>query len=371
MDYEQLKRELKNQKVEMTPDERIKAYTRGEEVDCLPYFLNAPEAAFADIFGYTTKQMNDIDVMIDIISRASKEFDYSGIYVGLGLRTLGIALGSEAFYPEHGMDYLTSFVLKDYLDFDKIKDKEVSKNKMLLGMLEDAKLLKKTFPDMAIATGVSGPITVAAAIRPLDLILRDTVKNPELLNSLLDLCVERSLEWVKMFCDEFGPVATSIADPVTCIDILSKKQFINISMPYLEKLIIGIKKITGMEPNMHICGKTRPVWENIKKMNLSGFSVDNCEDLSEAKRVFGESMMIIGNVPPVDVMKEGSIDDVINACRECIEKAGDSKCGYQLSTGCQIPIGTPRENVEAFIYAARKYGRQAKIGVMPRGITLE
>lgn len=32
-------------------------------------------------------------------------------------------------------------------------------------------------------------------------------------------------------------------------------------------------------------------------------------------------------------------------------------------------IGTPKVNVEAFIYAVRKYGRGARLGKMPRGIT--
>lgn len=42
--------------------------------------------------------------------------------------------------------------------------------------------------------------------------------------------------------------------------------------------------------------------------------------------------------------------------------------GYILNTGCQLPIGTPKRNVEAFIYAARKYGRGAQLGKLPRGI---
>ena len=42
---------------------------------------------------------------------------------------------------------------------------------------------------------------------------------------------------------------------------------------------------------------------------------------------------------------------------ECIDKAIDSPKGYILSTGCQIPKGTPIENVEIFMEAGRKYGR--------------
>jgi hypothetical protein len=62
------------------------------------------------------------------------------------------------------------------------------------------------------------------------------------------------------------------------------------------------------------------------------------------------------------------IDDVIAACIDCMKKCADSPCGFMLNTGCQLPIGTPKRNVEAFIYAARKYGRGAKMGQLPKGL---
>ena len=125
----------------------------------------------------------------------------------------------------------------------------------------------------------------------------------------------------------------------------------------------------GSRPGAHICGKTSPIWRDLADAGLFSFSIDNCEDLKEAKDAVGDRMRIAGNVPPVDVMKEGTIDEVIESCRECLIKCADNPAGFILNTGCQLPIGTPKANVEAFIYAARKYGRGARIGKMPRGIT--
>ena len=51
-----------------------------------------------------------------------------------------------------------------------------------------------------------------------------------------------------------------------------------------------------------------------------------------------------------------------------IEKASDSPCGFQLNTGCQVAIGTPRENIDAYIYAARQYGRGAQKGHLCQGL---
>ena len=38
-------------------------------------------------------------------------------------------------------------------------------------------------------------------------------------------------------------------------------------------------------------------------------------------------------------------------------KAYDSPCGYILSTGCDIPIGTTLENMDIMMEAFRYYGK--------------
>ena len=82
-------------------------------------------------------------------------------------------------------------------------------------------------------------------------------------------------------------------------------------------------------------------------------------------------MAINGNVPPVDVMCYGSIDDVIEAVKTCLIKGSDSPCGYTLAVGGQLGFGTPKENIEAYMYAARRYGRGAKRGQLCRGLVEE
>ena len=242
------------------------------------------------------------------------------------------------------------------------------KNPVLAPILESAKRLKDRFPDISMTTSVAGPMSTAIAVRPVEMVLKDSRKNPEMLHKLLNLTVECSLKWFEAFYHEFGPVGTNFSDPVTCMDVISKKQFDEYSLPYIKKLIDGTESIMGSRPGAHICGKTSPIWKDLADAGLFSFSIDNCEDLSEAKEAVGDRMRIAGNVPPVDVMKEGTIDEVIASCRECLEKCADSPAGFILNTGCQLPIGTPKANVEAFIYAARKYGKGARIGKMPRGI---
>lgn len=369
MDYQQLLKLMEKQKVEMTEQERFQAYFSGKEVDFLPYNLLAVEQCLANICGYTTSKLhNNFEIMSEIIERKKEFYGVEGISIGLDLRTIGAALGSELEYPEVGIEHVKSYILNDYKNINTLEIVETRNNPVLSPMLELTKGLKDRFPNMPISTFVSGPFSAASAIRPVESLLRDTRKNINELNQLLEFTNECTLNWVKNYCEEFGPIGILISDPVTCSDILSLDQFRSLSLPHLEYLIDQIVEITEIKPVLHICGRSKPLWADIRNLNISTFSVDNCEDLEEVKKHLGDKVTIWGNVPPVEVMMEGTIDDVIESCRECIEKCGDSPKGYQLNTGCQVPIGTPKENLDAFVYAARKYGHAAKIGEMPRGI---
>ena len=115
MEYEELKRLMREQKVEMTAEERMKAYNAGEEVDHIPYTLQAPDPAMADIFGFTTSQFaKDFEVKSEVIRRRKEEFGLDSFNVGLGLKTIGGALGSKLAVPEHGIDYVEEHILRDY-----------------------------------------------------------------------------------------------------------------------------------------------------------------------------------------------------------------------------------------------------------------
>ena len=48
------------------------------------------------------------------------------------------------------------------------------------------------------------------------------------------------------------------------------------------------------------------------------FGVDNCESLQELKECYGDKVAISGNVPPVDVLKNGHLKKLTKAIKKCI-----------------------------------------------------
>lgn len=339
-------------------------------MDYIPFSMFLGNETLCEIYGYKTSEMHsNFEIYAEIIERKKEDFNMSRVSVGLGLRTLGAAMGSTLFHPEHGFERIDEHILQDYDDWDKMDRADSHNNKILTPLLEKATKVRERFPEIPLSTGVVGPLSTVVAIRPIEKVLRDTRKNLKKLKELISPSADNSLGWLKAFTKEFGASAVSIADSVTCTDILSLNQFEEFSFPQLKRLVIGIKNTTGLKPSLHIYGHTKGIWEYLKGLEISSFSVDNCEDLAEVRKVLGETMTIVGNVPPVYVLKFGSIDDVIKSVKDCIQKCAVSPKGYILSTGCSVAMGTPKENLEAYIYAAKIYGKGARrIGEMPLGM---
>ena len=120
MDYSQLVKLMKEQKVEMTQQERLKAYFSGEEVDFLPYNLLAIDQAIAVDKGYTIRQLSsDVEIMSEVIQYKKEVLGLEGVSVGMDLRTLGAALGSELKYQKFEIEHVEKHVLEDYKDFER------------------------------------------------------------------------------------------------------------------------------------------------------------------------------------------------------------------------------------------------------------
>lgn len=81
----------------------------------------------------------------------------------------------------------------------------------------------------------------------------------------------------------------------------------------------------------------------------------NC-DLKQIKQLYGDKLVLKGNLHTTNVMLRGSPEDVARASRQAID---DAAAGgrFILSTGDQCGRDTPDANIFAMVETARTYGR--------------
>ncbi len=76
-------------------------------------------------------------------------------------------------------------------------------------------------------------------------------------------------------------------------------------------------------------------------------------DVRKARDILGEHMAIMGDVPAT-LFAAGTPDDIRMYVRDLVRDVGSA--GLILCPGCDAPINTKPENMEAFAAAAHEFG---------------
>lgn len=84
-------------------------------------------------------------------------------------------------------------------------------------------------------------------------------------------------------------------------------------------------------------------------------NLDGSTDIFEAKRVLGDHMCIMGDVPAT-LLKLGEPAEVEEYCRKLFREVGAGG-GFILSSGCTIPVDAKAENVKAMLQSVHRFGR--------------
>jgi uroporphyrinogen-III decarboxylase len=82
-------------------------------------------------------------------------------------------------------------------------------------------------------------------------------------------------------------------------------------------------------------------------------NLDGMTDIRKVKEVLGDHMAILGDVPAT-LFATGSPDDIYAYVKSLVRDVGPT--GLLLCPGCDGPINTKPENMEAFVAAGREFG---------------
>jgi [methyl-Co(III) methanol-specific corrinoid protein]:coenzyme M methyltransferase len=81
-------------------------------------------------------------------------------------------------------------------------------------------------------------------------------------------------------------------------------------------------------------------------------SVEKKNNVTETRKKLGPDVLIFGELDAYGVLSQGKPDDVDRAVKEAVERGVNA-----IWPGCDIWPMVPKENMEALMVSARKYGK--------------
>lgn len=137
--------------------------------------------------------------------------------------------------------------------------------------------------------------------------------------------------------------------------------FRRLGLPIVKRMT-ALAKENGIFSQAHSCGPSkefiRICAEETDLTAIDPLELPPMGDcvLKDIKRLYGQRLVLKGNLHTTNTMLLGSVDDVIKASKQAID---DAKEGgkFILSTGDQCGRDTPDDNIFAMIETAKTYGR--------------
>jgi len=231
--------------------------------------------------------------------------------------------------------------LKDTTDLSVLGTPDPLQSERMLDRVDAIRAFKEQLGgEYSILGWIEGPAAEAADLRDVTNFLMDLVMNEEFACELMDRCIEVGIEFaraqIEAGADTIG-VGDAIASQVS-FDIYEK-----LILPREERLFTAIREMGGLI-KLHICGNITHLLPGIAQLPIDVIDIDHMVDIVAAREAVGDKVAITGNIDPASAVRTGTPDAIHKAIQEIYARIGNP---YMPNAGCEIPSGTPEENLKA------------------------
>lgn len=186
----------------------------------------------------------------------------------------------------------------------------------------------------------------------------DCLDRPELVNALVEKCINQSIQIVQIAADLGAEVVMSgddIADNKG--PMISPQLWESLFMPHFRRWVQAIHDC-GLYYWKHTDGNIMSLMDTLIDAGIDGIDpIDPLAgmDLATVKQRWGDQVAIKGNVDCVHLLTEGTEEEVFEAVKACIRVAGPGG-GHACSSSNSIHSGVKPELYLAMLMAIQEYG---------------
>jgi uroporphyrinogen-III decarboxylase len=193
-----------------------------------------------------------------------------------------------------------------------------------------------------------GPLNIASFVAGTTEFLTAVKAEPERARLLLEKVTAFICDWLEVQRESLPTIdGLLILDDI--VGFLGEEDFKEFALPYLKRLFQSSGVAVRFFHNDSHCLVSAPYLEECG-INLFNLGMQNT--LQEIRELVGPRVTLMGNVPSVEVMAEGTPEEVKGSVRDILSSLKSTR-RVILSCAGGMPPGVPTENILAFLEAAR------------------
>jgi MtaA/CmuA family methyltransferase len=327
----------------VTGRERVLAALRGEQTDHLPLMpitmMFAADTAGIKYGDYA----RDYRILADAQIRTADlfGFDYVSAISDPAREASDLGATVEWFDDQPPAIVESKALLADKTALGRLSVPDPSAGRRMSDRIRAVELLKlRGGTDKLVEGWIEGPCAMGADLRGLNTLMLDFFDDPGFVADLFEFVTDMELRFARAQVDA-GADLIGVGDAAA--SLVGPKLYNQFVLPYEQKLIRGLHAM-GTRVRLHICGNTRKILTGMGTTEADMIDLDFFSPLDEARRAMHPGQVLSGNIDPVRVLRDGTPETVTNAIAACHSGGAPH---YIVAAGCEVPRGTPIENVSA------------------------
>jgi len=335
----------------MTSRERVLAHLAGQPVDHLPLMPITMMFACDQIGAKYRDYCTDYRVLVEAQTRTSEKFgfDYVNTMSDPAREATDCGAKVEYFDQQPVAIVEDEALLADKTRLASLKTPDPLGGGRMTNGIKALDLFKEKVGKEKIIEGwVEGPIAEAADLRGINTIMTDFFDDPAFVRDLFEFVVEMEVRFAR---EQIKAGADIIGVGDAAASLVGPQLYEEFVLPYEKKLVDGIHA-AGSKVRLHICGNTRRILAGMGRLGCAIVDLDSLAPLNEARQQMSANQVLLGNINPVTVLRNGNPEAVTKAIAECHCHAG---AHYIVGAGCEVPRDTPTENLRALCEYARAH----------------
>lgn len=278
--------------------------------------------------------------IVDGISNAVERYKPDGIPVLFDLQIEAEILGCKLAWSKDNPPAVISHPLVEGLELSQLRLPGKEDGRIPVE-LEAASVLRNKYPDLALYGLITGPFTLALHLMGTDIFM-SMFEDPERVTEVMSFCTKVAIRHAGMLLDA-GCDVIAVVDPMTSqIDPDSFTAFVS---PYAV-MIFDFVRSRKKYSSFFVCGHAQ---QNIGVMcdcRPDNVSIDENIPLDYVREIaLGKGISFGGNLRLTSVLLLGNEQDSKKEAVTCIDLGG--KRGFILAPGCDLPMETPVQNLQA------------------------
>lgn len=187
-----------------------------------------------------------------------------------------------------------------------------------------------------------GPLNIASYLLGHTEMLLGIKTNPDEIHKLLEIVTAFLEDWISLQADTFETIdGIFLLDDL--IGFLGDDDFRQFALPYLKR-VFTCRDVSVRF--LHNDAQGLITARHLEDMGVNIFNFSFNHTLGEMRQTAGESVVLLGNIPPRDVLAAGTPDDVARAVAESLATLNDHR-RVIISCGGGTPPDVTTENINA------------------------